>query len=189
VRRLALPFAALLAALALAACGSSGGGLIPHATASELNTDLTNIQVAVDEGDCSATTTQIATAQTHFDNISTKVNRKLRAQLLAGFAALKSSAASACANNSTSSSTSSTTTTSTTTSSASTTSTTTTSSAATTSTSSAATTSSSSSAATTTTTPTTGQTCIPITNPNGGLVCEGSSATNGVGAGTGGAGD
>jgi hypothetical protein len=190
MRKPLLAVAALASALALAACGSSGGGLIPTEEAGSLNSDLTNIQAGVSAGDCAVTNAAIETATIDFESLPSSINQRLASQLQQGFRTLVTSAEQAClaasgngstgqtgptgsstTSSSSSSTTSSTTTTSTTTSSA------------------ATTTTSSSSAATTTTTPTnTGSTCTLVTTPNGGTVCEGTTgptSSGGIGGGGG----
>jgi len=189
VRAPALALAALATVLAASACGSSGGGLISPDTAGSLNTDLTNIQAGVAAQDCAVTNAAIEAARNDFENLPSSIDSKLANQLREGFTTLVTSAELQCQSSSGNGSTGQTgtsgsTSTSSSTSSSSTSSSTSTSS---TTTSSTATTTTNSSAATTSTTGT-GSSCIPVTNPNGGTVCEGttgSTSTNGIGGGGG----
>jgi len=190
-RALAVTGVALLAALLISSCGSgSSGGLIPQATALNLNTDLQNIQAGVLAGDCSLTQAQVANARQDFNDIPSTVNSSLRDQLVEGFNAIQLSAQRGCQNSTPSGGSSGTTgatgpagtTSSTTSSTASSSATTTSSSTA----SSTATTTTNSSAATSTTgtTTTPGQTCT--IGPSGGVVCTdttttSSTAANGLG--------
>jgi hypothetical protein len=180
-----LAAAAIATALALAACGSSNGGLIPSETAGTLTSDLNNIQAGVAAGNCPVTDAAIESATIDFESLPSSIDKKLASQLQQGFKTLTVSAELQCGTSSGTGSTGTTgsTSTSSTSSSSSTTSSTTTSS---TTTSSAATTSTSSSAATTTTPTTTGSSCTPVTTTNGGTVCEGPTGTtssNGIGGG------
>jgi len=182
-----LAAAAVVGALALAACGSSGGGLIPAETAGALTNDLTNIQAGVAAGDCAVTDQAIESATLDFESLPSGIDKRLVSQLTQGFKTLVASAQLACQSSAGNGSTGTTgsSSSSSSTSSSSTTSSTTTSSTVT---SSAATTSSTSSAATTTTPTDTGTSCTPVTTPNGGTICEGATgdtSSNGIGGGAG----
>jgi hypothetical protein len=188
MRAPALAVAALAAALSLAACGSSSGGLIPTETAGSLNSDLTNIQAGVTAQDCAVTDQAIESATLDFESLPSSINQRLASQLQQGFHTLVTYAELKCQPASGNGSTGQTGTTgssSTSSSSSSTTSSTTTSS---TTTSSTATTSTSSSAATTSSSTTTGPSCTLVTTPNGGTVCEGTTgdtSSSGIGGGGG----
>jgi hypothetical protein len=186
VRPPALAAAAVATVLALAACGSSSGGLIPTDTAGTLNSDLGNIHAGVAAGDCAVTNAAIETATIDFENLPSSIDKRLANQLIQGFKSLTTSAELQCQSAAGNGSTGTTgaTSSSSSSSSSSTTSSTTTSSTTTSSTTS----STASSTASTTTSTTTGASCTPVTTANGGTVCEGATgdtSSNGIGGGGG----
>jgi hypothetical protein len=180
MNRLRLAFVALVAAVVLAACGSSAG-LIPQTSANALRLDLTNVDNSYASHDCASARAELNQAETDFVDLLTGVNGKLARQLQAGLATLTADEKSQChaassgsgSHNNGSTAGSGATGTTGTTSTSSTTSTTT----------SSTTTSSTTSSAATTTGGPTGPTCVTTTNPNGGTpICVGTtSPTSGIG--------
>ncbi len=88
------PAAALLvlaAAATLAACGSSGKGLIPSASAGPLLGDFETVQQAAENGggNCSATESALAKTEEDFRALPTSLDRGLRANLRQGIANLR----------------------------------------------------------------------------------------------------
>ena len=101
-RRARVPAAALLAlaaALALAACGSSGKGLIPSANATPLLGDFETVQQTAENGggNCSATEAALAKTEEDFRSLPSSLDRGLRANLRQGIANLRYRAHELCA--------------------------------------------------------------------------------------------
>lgn len=96
-----LPLAVLLTASAMlpAACGSSGGGLIPAGNAGPLRADFEAVAAAAEKGNgnCSATRAAIARTESDFRNLPSGVNAALRAKLSEGIGHLSSQAQVECA--------------------------------------------------------------------------------------------
>jgi uncharacterized protein YggE len=76
---LALALAAT-AALGLSACGSSDSDLLPGTTASEINSNLDEVQQLVSEGDCIGATDAAATVSTQVEELN-GVDRELKEAL------------------------------------------------------------------------------------------------------------
>jgi hypothetical protein len=198
MKALGVACATLATALLIVACGGSGG-LIPAVNAGRLQTDLSKISTDVVNMDCRATTIDIATANTDFNNLPSSVNPTLRNELQSGLTTLTASALKQCQGptgptgltgptggttggtgttsaTSTTGATGSTSSTSSTTSSTSTESTTTSSTASTTTSSAATTTTDTTTADTTTTT------CTSTPGQSGGTpACDGSTTGSGIG--------
>jgi hypothetical protein len=87
------------AALAIAACGSSSGKLIPLADAGPLQSDFEAVAQAAEtgNGDCSATEAAIATTEQDFNELPTTVDAGLRQTLRQGIDNLRSHALALCA--------------------------------------------------------------------------------------------
>jgi hypothetical protein len=101
-RTLATVLAAALlgaAAAGLVACGSSGGGLIPVAQATPLQTDIEAVEKAAEEGNGNCTATEAALLKTDQDYaaLSPSVNSTLRGKLRLGIENLHKVAREACA--------------------------------------------------------------------------------------------
>ncbi len=101
-RRLAtVLLAALLGATTagLAACGSSGGGLIPAAQATPLQSDIEAVEKAAEEGNGNCTATEAALLKTDQDYaaLPRAVNSTLRGKLRLGIENLHKVAREACA--------------------------------------------------------------------------------------------
>ena len=81
-RALGTALLALAAAVALAACGSSGKGLIPSAHAGPLLGDFETVQQAAESGggDCSATEAALAKTEEDFRSLPSSLDRGLRAE-------------------------------------------------------------------------------------------------------------
>ena len=186
MRPLRLAMAAIATAALLAACGSSAGQ-IPVDSANTLHGDLTAVDTAFLNGDCSAASAALSTAQIDFYNLLATVNQKLAGQLERGLSTLSHDEQRQCRHSGSgggstagtgtgqTGQTGSTGTTSSSSTSSSTTSSTSTSSTSTSTTSSA-------------TTGVTGPTCTSTTGGNGGTpACDGSTSPSGIGgAGSGG---
>ena len=87
MRPLRLAMAAIATAALLAACGSSAGQ-IPVDSANTLHGDLTAVDTAFLNGDCSAASAALSTAQIDFYNLLATVNQKLAGQLERGLSTL-----------------------------------------------------------------------------------------------------
>ena len=201
MRALGVAIVALATAALIAACGGSAGRIAPTSAAT-LNADLTNIQAAVLQQDCTVTDGEIQLTRSDFATLLTSVDAALRNELVTGLNVLAASARQQCQPSNTgptgptsqtgptgaSSTTGSTGTTSTTGATSSTSSTSATSSTSTSATTTSTTSSTASSTATTTTPASTGAsgaTCT--TTGNGGTqVCEGATGTGNLGGGIGG---
>jgi hypothetical protein len=87
------------AALLIAACGSSGGKLIPVADAGPLQSDFEAVAQAAEtgNGDCSATEAALATTEQNFSALPTTVDAGLRQTLRQGIDNLRSHALALCA--------------------------------------------------------------------------------------------
>jgi hypothetical protein len=198
MKALAVAGATLATAVALSACGGSGG-LIPAASAGTLRVDLSRISADVVEQNCTAANTDIATANNDFNSLPTSVSQTLVNDLQNGLTALATNALKECQGTTSSTgptqtgSTGVTTATGTTGATSSTSSTTTSSTASstasTTSSSTASSTASTTSSDTSTATGNTGPTCTNTTpSQSGGTpACDG--ATTPAGGGIGGPGD
>jgi outer membrane biosynthesis protein TonB len=79
---LALAVAAALAT-GLSACGDSGSDLLPGTTASEINSNLDEVQQLVSEGDCVGATDAAATVSTQVEDL-TGVDKELKEALSEG---------------------------------------------------------------------------------------------------------
>jgi hypothetical protein len=196
MRALAVACATLATAVLITACGGSGG-LIPLAGAGTLRVDLARISADVVEQNCTAATTDIATANNDFNSLPTSVNTSLLTELQNGLTTLATNALKECQGATSSTgptqtgSTGVTTATSTTGATSSTSSSTTSSTAsstASTTTSSTPSSTASTTSSETTTTGDTGSTCTTTTPGQGGgtPACDG--ATSNAGGGNGGAG-
>jgi hypothetical protein len=88
-----------VACAALVACGSSGKGLIPAASAGPLQSDFEAVAQAAQtgNGDCRATHEAIAKTEGDFQTLPSSVDSGLRARLHAGIANLSSRALAMCA--------------------------------------------------------------------------------------------
>ena len=95
MRALAVAGATLATAALIAACGGSGG-LIPSASAGTLRIDLARISADVVQQDCTAATTDIATANNDVNNLPTSVNTSLLTELQNGLTALATKALTEC---------------------------------------------------------------------------------------------
>jgi len=97
-RALAAGLLALVAALALAACGSSGKGLIPSASAGPLVGDFEAVLQAAENGggNCSATESALAKTEEDFHALPSTLDRGLRANLRQGIANLHDRAHELC---------------------------------------------------------------------------------------------
>ena len=104
-RALAAALLALAAAAVLAACGSSGKGLIPSASAGPLVGDFENVLQAAESGggNCSATEAALAKTEEDFRLLPSTVNSGLRSNLHQGIANLRLRAHELCAEPSTAS--------------------------------------------------------------------------------------
>jgi len=196
MRALAVACSTLATTVLIAACGGSGG-LIPSASAGTLRVDLARISADVVEQNCTAATTDIATANNDFNSLPTSVNTSLLTELQNGLTVLATSALKECQGATSSTgptqtgSTGVTTATSTTGATSSTSSTTTSSTAS--STASTTTSSTATSTASTTTSSTassttgdSGATCTTTPGEGGGTpACEGATSTAGGGNGGG----
>jgi hypothetical protein len=87
------------AALAIAACGSSGGKLIPLADAGPLQSDFEAVAQAAEtgNGNCSATEAAITTTEQSFSELPSTVDAGLRQTLRQGIENLRSHALALCA--------------------------------------------------------------------------------------------
>lgn len=87
-----------IACATLVACGSSGKGLIPAASAGPLQSDFEEIAQAAKsgDGDCTATQEAIAKAEADFQKLPGSVDSGLHERLRVGLANLASQARSAC---------------------------------------------------------------------------------------------
>ena len=197
MRALAVAGATIATAVLITACGGSGG-LIPSASAGTLRVDLARISADVVEQNCTAATTDIATANNDFNSLPTSVNTSLLTELQNGLTTLATNALKECQGATSSTgptqtgSTGVTTATSTTGATSSTSSSTTSSTAsstASTTTSSTPSSTASTTSSETTTTGDTGSTCTTTTPGQGGgtPACDG--ATSNAGGGNGGAGN
>lgn len=192
MKALGVACSALATALAIAACGGTGG-LIPASTASTLRLDLARISADVANRDCPATTTDIATANNDLNGLPSSVNATLRSQLQTGLTTLTASALKQCqgptgptgatASTGSTGPTAATSATSATGATSSTSSTSSTASTTSTETSSAATTTTdTTSSAATTSTDTTSTTCTPPNGEGGGTpACDGVTSNSGIG--------
>ena len=194
MRALAVACATLATAVLITACGGSGG-LIPLAGAGTLRVDLARISADVVEQNCTAATTDIATANNDFNSLPTSVNTSLLTELQNGLTTLATNALKECQGATSSTgptqtgSTGVTTATSTTGATSSSTTSSTASSTASTTTSSTPSSTASTTSSETTTTGDTGSTCTTTTPGQGGgtPACDG--ATSNAGGGNGGAGN
>lgn len=75
------------ATVALASCGSSDSGLLPGSTASEINSNLDEVQQLVAEGDCAGAETASAEISGQIENLG-GVNSRLKEALGEGAARL-----------------------------------------------------------------------------------------------------
>jgi len=84
---------------ALVACGSSGKGLIPAASAGPLQSDFEAVAQAAEQGngDCTATQEAIAKTEADFQTLPASVDSGLRERLRGGIANLSSRARALCA--------------------------------------------------------------------------------------------
>ncbi len=98
-RTLAGAVAVLLAATVLAACGSSGAGLIPAADAGPLQSDFEAVSQAAQSGNgnCLATESALGKTQQDFLALPASINAGLRARLREGIANLRKVALQMCA--------------------------------------------------------------------------------------------
>ncbi|HUH81126.1 MAG TPA: hypothetical protein VLZ06_07355 [Solirubrobacteraceae bacterium] len=98
-RALGAALLALAAAAALAACGSSGKGLIPSAHAGPLLGDFETVQEAAESGggNCSDTEAALAKTEEDFRSLPATVDAGLRANLRQGIANLRVRARELCA--------------------------------------------------------------------------------------------
>ena len=98
-RALTAALLVLAAALALAACGSSGRGLIPSASAGPLVVDFENVLQAAEggAGNCSPTEAALVKTEEDFRSLPSTVNSGLRANLRQGIANLRERARELCA--------------------------------------------------------------------------------------------
>ncbi len=97
--RLTAAGAAALAALLLAGCGSSGGGLIPSANAGPLQSDFEAVAQAAQTGDgeCAATEAALAKTELDFSALPSSVDAGLRTRLKEGIGNLRKQALQLCA--------------------------------------------------------------------------------------------
>ena len=97
-RALGVALLALVAGLALAACGSSGKGLIPSANAGPLVGDFEAVLQAAESGggDCSATEAALTKTEEDFHALPATVDSGLRANLRQGIANLSDRAHELC---------------------------------------------------------------------------------------------
>ncbi len=99
--RLRVPLAGLLgvSAALLVACGSSGKGLIPSASAGPLQSDFEAVAQAAEsgEGNCTATEAAIEKTESDFAALPSTVNAGLRKTLNVGIANLRRRALALCA--------------------------------------------------------------------------------------------
>ncbi|HTY97512.1 MAG TPA: hypothetical protein VMB91_10775 [Solirubrobacteraceae bacterium] len=104
-RALGATLLALLAAVALVACGSSGKGLIPSASAGPLVGDFENVLQAAESGagNCSPTEAALSKTEEDFRSLPATVDSGLRANLRQGIANLRERARELCAQQSTTS--------------------------------------------------------------------------------------
>lgn len=88
-----------IACAALVACGSSGKGLIPAASAGPLQSDFEAVAQAAQtgNGDCTATREAITKTEEDFSTLPSSVDGGLRARLRTGIANLSSRARQLCA--------------------------------------------------------------------------------------------
>jgi hypothetical protein len=102
-RALGAALLALAAAAVLAACGSSGKGLIPSASAGPLVGDFENVLQAAESGggNCSPTDAALAKTEEDFRLLPATVNSGLRSNLHQGIANLRLRAHELCAEPST----------------------------------------------------------------------------------------
>ena len=85
LRATSIILALLLAALALAACGSgSDAKLLPGTTASEINQNLETVRERAGEEDCEGAEEAAAAVSTQVDELGSGVDAKLRAALSEG---------------------------------------------------------------------------------------------------------
>jgi uncharacterized phage infection (PIP) family protein YhgE len=85
LRATSIILAPLLAALALAACGSgSDAKLLPGTTASEINQNLEAVRERVGEGNCEGAEEAAAAVSTQVDELGNGVDKKLRGALAQG---------------------------------------------------------------------------------------------------------
>ncbi len=97
--RVASAGAALLAAAALAGCGSSGAGLIPSANAGPLQSDFEAVAQAAQagDGDCTATEAALTKTELDFSALPASVDSGLRTRLKEGIGNLRKQAMQLCA--------------------------------------------------------------------------------------------
>jgi len=97
--RLTAAGAAALAALLLAGCGSSGGGLIPSANAGPLQSDFEAVAQAAQTGDgeCAATEAALTKTELDFSALPSSVDAGLRTRLKEGIGNLRKQALQLCA--------------------------------------------------------------------------------------------
>jgi cytoskeletal protein RodZ len=86
----------------LVACGSGGANLIPVANAGPLQGDFNAIADAVARGNCAATASALAKAQTDVTNLPATVDPRLRLRIQQGLADLQNTAPRECQANATS---------------------------------------------------------------------------------------
>ncbi len=100
-RLLPLPLAALLGVLAavLVACGSSGTGLIPAASAGPLASDFQAVERAAQAGNgsCGATEAALSTTEHDFHLLPSSVDAGLHGRLAEGIRQLRATALEMCA--------------------------------------------------------------------------------------------
>src|ERR1700686_2154659 len=87
-----------IACATLVACGSSGKGLIPAASAGPLQSDFEAVAQAAQNanGDCTATREAIAKTEADFQTLPASVDSGLRARLRTGIANLSARARALC---------------------------------------------------------------------------------------------
>ena len=97
--RLTAAGAAALAALLLAGCGSSGGGLIPSASAGPLQSDFEAVAQAAQTGggECAATEAALTKTELDFSALPSSVDAGLRTRLKEGIGNLRKQALQLCA--------------------------------------------------------------------------------------------
>jgi hypothetical protein len=87
-----------LGAAALVSCGSSGGGLIPLASAGPLRSDFERVVRAAQagNGDCKATTQALERTERDFHSLPTSIDTGLHSRLSEGIKNLRSQALALC---------------------------------------------------------------------------------------------
>ncbi|HVW17387.1 MAG TPA: hypothetical protein VHB30_03985 [Solirubrobacteraceae bacterium] len=83
-------------AAGLTACGSSSQKLIPAEQAGSLRDDLDAVRAAVADADCAGAADAVDQAQSDLNQMSSKVDRQLRARLQSGIDALRAQAQDEC---------------------------------------------------------------------------------------------